>query len=159
MSEQINFYIVKNDWENVIQYIENQEFTLIANTTPTSKPIVLEDWHFGETPFIQKYLVLASQFQEIQTKFSPAQNWYYIDVINSPVIEVQTGFFTESAVYRGRFYYDKGYFENDNWVEKNKLFLQKAKAFFDWFKEDLKPNELMPNHYVSPSAQRLEIVV
>ena len=159
MSAQINFYIIKSDWEKVIQYIDTQNFILIENTSLTTKPTVLANWHIGNVQFIQKYLVLASQLDKVQMQLSPARNLYYIDVINLPVIEVQTGFFTENQVYRGRFYYDEGYFEQDSWVQKNQEFLEKAQAFFDWFKKDLKFHDVLPNYYVSESAQNLELVI
>jgi hypothetical protein len=68
----------------------------------------------------------------------PAQGYWTIDVIRSPVIQFSKCFFDGEKLRAGRLYVAKGYYgESGGWVEKPAEFLYWAQAVFKSVKKGL----------------------
>ncbi len=110
----------------------------------------------GGQPWLFFYLVRPEELPDVVTRHVPAQNYWTIDVIRSPVIELNRSFFDGQILRRGRLYYtDSFYDEHDALAYKSEPFRAWAKSVVARVKRTLKRQG---GDYVGPIAEALVAV-
>jgi hypothetical protein len=136
MGRQINFYLMKEDIIEIDEYITKSGMIILPNFTQTEsfEPIksLIDNKYFPG-----KYLSLPSLTQQIKKRYVDTQNYFVIDVLQSPVIEISPGYQEENLKRRGRIYYTKDTTGSSS-VTKSESFLQMADDFFKWFRKHFK---------------------
>jgi len=138
-SKQLNFFFSNQDLEDLESYIQTKDWLILANFSK-NEPIILESI-FEQTKG-WKFLVPKILLSQIKMLWIEQQNYYMIDVSNSPVVELSMPFFNvqKKILGRGRLYYDSlGICQNER-KKKDALFLENAQNLFKWTKKNF-PNE------------------
>jgi hypothetical protein len=99
---------------------------------------------------------LKNQLAQVKTHFVEAQNYHTIKDLYSPVIEYWSSNSPAKtdSLHKGRLYFESGYYENGQWIEKNEEFLKAADKLFRWFKKTFKKvdDEIFRGSYTSDSV-------
>jgi hypothetical protein len=92
-------------------------------------------------PWLFCHLVRESELVDVVTRHVPAQGYWIVDVVKSPVIEFNGCYFNGKILRRGRVYYVDGFYGADNtWVEKSEAFRLWAAGVLKTIKKVLKKN-------------------
>jgi hypothetical protein len=142
MGHQVNFYLDPFDTLSLEQTIRTVEPLLVLHSrSPRSEPRVVESASIEEDgqPWLFAFLVRREDLQSVVTRHVPAQGYWTIDVLKSPVIEFNRCFFDCTVLRRGRLYYVDGYYNaNQTWEDKEDGFQQWAKTVLTRTKKVLK---------------------
>jgi len=145
MGQQVNFYLDHVDTVALEQTIRTLGPLLVLHSrSPGSEPRVLESVSIEENgqPWLFVHLVRPEDLQAVVTRHVPAQGYWTIDVIKSPVIEFNRCFFDGTILRRGRLYYVDGYYNaHQTWEDKADSFQQWAKAVLTRAKKVLKKHK------------------
>lgn len=135
MGHQVNFFAAPSDIKALQRRIgEIEPMCLLHDRSRVAEPRVLPSLDFAEggAPHLFYYVVRKIDLAEVVTEYVPAQGYWTIDVLRSPVVELDSCFFDGRILRRGRVYYVDGFYgPNDEWVEK-------AEGFRSWAKRVLK---------------------
>lgn len=141
MSHQLVFLATPADLAEFEPRIRGTEgISCLAWRSPTESP-VLKDHFFKYTPGrddLTVFLARTAPVTAVLTRPVPAQGYWVVDGLRSPVIEVSRCFVSAEGIRPGRLYYTDGYYGEDGlWIEKPDLFrkwaatvLQTARKFF-----------------------------
>jgi hypothetical protein len=151
-SSQINFYLMPEDAVEVDRYLQKNGLILLAEPMPDSNLLSIDslqylqwkDWKIRSV----KYIARIEDKDKIKIEFVESQNYYTIDVLNSPVIEIWFPSFTTSEKRkRGRVYYVKTFFDkvSQREISKHPEFLDTAENFFKWIRKNFK-NAKLPGY-------------
>jgi len=141
MGHQINFFAASEDFTYIEQEIRRIEPLAVlhsrSNTaTPRSVPSV--DLQDDSQQWLFFYLVRESDLPMVVTEHVPAQGYWTIDALRSPVVEFDRCYFDGRILRRGRVYYVDGFFgSGEAWVEKPEGFRLWAKAILKTIKKCL----------------------
>lgn len=132
MSHQVNFYLTPTDvavLEKRLQGIE--PLLILLNKSENCHPFVLNsmDYVLHGKPWLYFYLVRPEDFGAVAMRHVPAQGYWTVDVMKSPVIEFNKSFFDNKTLRRGRLYYMDSYYNSDG------LLQNKSEAFRNWAKK------------------------
>ncbi|MFH1921036.1 MAG: hypothetical protein ABIP48_14295 [Planctomycetota bacterium] len=153
MGHQVNFFAAPDDIAQLQQRIGDIEpMCILHDRSPTVKPRVLSTLDFVEDgqPLIFYFLVRESDLAQVVTRHVPAQGYWTVDVLRSPVVEFNSCFFDGTILRRGRVYYVDGFYgDNDEWIEKPEDFRLWAKVVLKATKKCLKRHG---SDYIGPAA-------
>ena len=100
------------------------------------------------------YLGRAQDFGKIVLRHIPAKGYWIIDCNRSPIVELSGGFYDGKILRRGRLYYQKGFYgEDDQWVNKAQDFLDWAEKVFKLAKKISRRDKEL-SAYIGPSADQ-----
>lgn len=141
MTKQVNFYVTPEDTsllEDKLRHIDS--LVVLHSRSSNSKPHELDSLDYVENgqQWLYFYLVRQDDFDSVIMRHVPAQNYWTVDVVKSPVIEFNRCFFDGKILRRGRIYYiNKFYGTNDELLEKPEPFQIWAKSIFNTTKKSL----------------------
>lgn len=142
MGHQVNFYATPTDVAELEVSIGSLEPMLILHDrSPTAEPRVLPSLIFTEDaqPLLFYFLVREKDLAKVVTGHVPAQGYWSVDILRSPIVEFNSCYSDGKVLRRGRAYYVDGlYGEDDAWVEKPESFRIWAKAVLRTTKRVLK---------------------
>jgi|GEM_PF-1998874 len=142
MGHQVNFYATPTDISELERRIDLLEpMVIIHDRSPTSQPRIVSslDITEGDRRWLYYYLVRKKDLERVLTEHVPAQKYWSIDSLRSPVIEFNSCYFDGKTLGRGRVYYVDGYYgADDAWVEKPESFRAWAKKVLRTIKRPLK---------------------
>ena len=142
MGHQANFYATPPDiaeLESVIRELE--PIVVLHDRSQTMNPRTLASLRFSENaePLLFYYLVRKADLPEVVTRHVPAQGYWTVDVLRSPVVEFNSCYFDHRILRRGRVYYVDGFYgEDGTWIEKPESFQSWAKAVLRATRKSLK---------------------
>jgi hypothetical protein len=154
MGHQINFYLDPMDMVALEQTIRTLGPLLVLHSrSPVPEPRILDSVSIEENgqPWLFVHLVRHEDLQAVVTRHVPAQGYWTIDVVKSPVIEFNRCFFDCTILRRGRLYYVDGYYDaNQVWEDKPQSFQQWAKAVLAKAKKSLRKHK---TDYIGKGAE------
>jgi len=129
---QVNFYLDADDTRQVETIARSiGPVVLIHDRSCQPLPRVLDSlFHFdGEQQLFFYYLVQPEFLDAVLMQHVPAQGYWTVDDLRSPVIELSTCFCDGVILRRGRLYYVDGFYDSeDNWVYHSDSFRKWAKT-------------------------------
>lgn len=142
MGHQVNFFAAPLDIRQIESEIVQVETDVILNSrSMTAEPCIVPsfDIQVEEKPWLYFYLVRKSDLNDVVTRPVPAQGYWTVDILRSPVVEFNSCYFDGKILRRGRAYYVDGFFdEKGGWIRKPDIFLDWAKAVIKGTKKILK---------------------
>lgn len=157
MGKQTSFYLTPGDTtrlESILRSCGPME--VIHSRAPSSSPRAFPTLQVQEHGQDWLFLFLARKedVPHILMKEVPAQNYWAIDSLRSPVVEFTRSFFDGARLRAGRVHYDEGFYDAAGlWVKKPESFLEWAECVFRILKRNLKK---AGNYYVGEDAARLK---
>jgi hypothetical protein len=131
MGHQVNFYATPADiTELQLRISEIEPMRVLHSRSATPEPRELPGLNFteGGQPLLFYFLVRASDLVHVATRHVPAQGYWTVDDLRSPVVEFSSCYFDGTILRRGRVYYVDGFYGvDDAWVEKSEIFQSWAK--------------------------------
>jgi hypothetical protein len=119
--------------------------------TPTQLPN-LEVAEFGKTR-LTVFLVPPDALDSLAFRHVPRQDYWTVDLLRSPAVELSRCFHDGTTLRRGRLFYDGGFYdEAGHWVEKPAFFLAWAKKVFSVARQGLQ-RDAETLAYVGKDAQ------
>ncbi len=142
MGHQVNFYLNPNDTVAVEKVLrELAPLCILHSRSSTSEPHIVDTVNIEENgqPWLYLFLIRTDDLERLVTKHIPAQGYWTVDVLKSPVVEFNRCFFDGKTLRRGRVYYVDGFYDtNDQWVQKPEPFMKWAKSILTTTKHTLK---------------------
>ena len=141
MGRQINFYLIPGDIDALaMELLKAEPYIVLHSRSASASPRevgsldVLEKGH----PWLYFHLVRPPDKNSVVMREVPAQGYWTVDVLRSPVIEFTRCYFDGHILRRGRMYYDAKYYgEKGDLVSKSDNFLEWAKIIFSKTKKNL----------------------
>jgi hypothetical protein len=134
MGHQINFYLSPADTATVwLELRKTDSVQLLHSRSPTAQPRLLgtSDLLDNIEPWLFYFLVKSDDVNSVVMRHVPAQGYWTVDVVQSPVVELIKCFFDGQIIRRGRLYYtDKYYAPDGQLTRKSDLFVKWAKSLF-----------------------------
>lgn len=141
MGHQVNFYLTSLDTALLEASLRSKsDFLILHSRSVTSVPRVVDTLSFDEhgKPWLFLFLIRPDDIASVIMRHVPAQNYWVVDTVKSPVIEVTRCFFDAKIIRRGRFYYNDSFYNSDGvLLEKSELFRNWAKSNFRIVKGEL----------------------
>jgi len=132
MGKQLNFYLMPSDIATLEQTIRAIEpLYVLHNRSSFSNPQILNGLNHldGGLRWLFYYIVRQEDIKDVIMKYVPAQKYWTVDVLKSPVVEFHSCYFDELNLRRGRLYYiDKYYGDSNEVVIKPESFQKWAKS-------------------------------
>lgn len=142
MGHQVNFYLDPSDTTAVEHVLRSLgPFYVLHSRSPAPEPRVFESLNVEENgqPWLFLYLVRPEDLHAVVTTHVPAQGYWSVDVLDSPVVEFDRCFFDGAILRRGRLYYVDGFYDaRQQWQDKPESFRTWAKAVLAKTKKMLK---------------------
>ncbi|WP_437875551.1 hypothetical protein [Sorangium sp. So ce513] len=142
MGRQVTFFAAPDDIAQLQHRIGDIEpMCILHDRSPTAKPRVLPTLDVAEDgqSLLFYFLVREIDLAQVVTRHVPAQGYWTVDVLRSPVVEFDGCFFDGTVLRRGHVYYVEGFYgENDEWIEKPEGFRSWAKRVLKATKKCLK---------------------
>ena len=126
MGHQLNFHATLPDvarLEEIVRAIE--PVVVLHSRSPTAEPRIVPSVNFEEQGrrWLFYFLVREADLGRAVTEPVPAQGYWSVDVLRSPVVQFTNCYFDGLVLRRGRIYYVDGYYGADGtWVEKPETF-------------------------------------
>ena len=161
-SKQINFYLFPSDLTKVDLLFEELGnvrilgLPMLTQKLRIAKKVGSAD--FNQKNWVSTYLVMDSQLDQVILEFVEKQNYWLIDDLRSPIIELIRPYFDveKNLLRRGRLYFKNGYWnENREWVRKNDAFLDWANLLFKRFRKVFQRSQLegFRSDLISPDVE------
>ena len=158
MGHQTNFYITHKDTRSLESRLRDlHSITVLHSASKTSAPRVLESLDFDEgenswSSLSSLFLVRPQDITQVVTRHVPSQGHWIVDVLTSPVIEFDRGYFDQKILRRGRIYYTVGFYSDDGtWIDKPTDFVSWAKSICSVVRRTLKRRE---SNLIGEDAER-----
>lgn len=153
-SKQINFFTTPSDKPKINAFLKANDCLLIKTNVKVAKidsVILLE-----KENIFQIFLSNREFKKEIFFKQVEDEDYYYVDVVRSLVIEFDIGGFypySNKELHRGRFYCITSFYEKNIVVDKDHEFIKWMNKIFKLFQKEFlsKKNEYM-GYYFSDNA-------
>lgn len=156
MGRQINFYLTPTDTQELERFLRIREpLCVLHSRSPVNEPQVLQttDLIQGGKQWLFFKLVRSTDIDQVLMEYVPAQGYWTIDELRSPVIEFNRCYIDDQALRRGRLYYTEKFYGADGAVvEKPEEFRAWAQALFRSTKKYLKKKDV---DYFGPEAEHL----
>jgi hypothetical protein len=156
MGRQVRLFAAPDDFLELEQALRMKtDFLALADRSQTSAPeradFVLPAAQMGEKSV---HICLARQedLSNIVVRHVPAQSYWSVDILRSPVIEVRRCFLKDEILRQGRLFMDAGFYREDKWCDKPDAFLKWAKLVFGVTKKVFKRDSIM-DAYVGRYAE------
>lgn len=154
MGKQVNFYLIHADTVKLEAKLRDiTPLIVLHSRSDSSIPRVLEHLDHEEHGqyWLYFYLVRPEDFNNVVMRHVPAQGYWTVDVLMSPVIEFQRCFSDGHNLKRGRIYYvDKFYGANDELVEKTESFRKWVKSILSTTKKGLSKHD---SYYIGEATK------
>jgi hypothetical protein len=118
-----------------------EPIVIVHSRSPSAQPRVVPSLNLSEggQRWLFYFLVREPELVDVVTEHVPAQGYWAIDVVRSPVIEFTSSFFDGEVLRRGRIYCVDGFYrEGAGWVEKPQRFRTWARAVLRTARKTLK---------------------
>lgn len=153
MGHQVNFYLDPVDTASLEQALRTLgPLHVLHSRSPGPQPKILDSVTLEENgkPWLFFCLVRPEDMAAVVTAPVPAQGYWTIDELRSPVVELTRCFFDGATLRRGRLYYVDGYYNaNGVWEEKSEAFRTWAKRALSRVRRLLKRYDA---DYIGPGA-------
>ena len=154
MGHQVNFYVTPKDIMDIERRLQGRDpLAIILDRSNTSEPRVVSSLDFQENgrPWLFLFLVRPEDLPKVVMNYVPAQGYWTVETLYSPVIELTRSFFDGQILRQGRVYYVDGFYGPDRaWIEKREAFRSWAKSVLALIKKTLKRRE--DGWYIGPDA-------
>jgi hypothetical protein len=145
MGHQVNFYLDAHDTKQIEAVVRSVRPMLVLHSrSPQPEPKLLDSLSHDEQgqTWLFYRLVLPEDLGAVVMEHVPAQGYWTVDVLKSPVIQFNRCYFDGTILRRGRLYYVDGFYDiNQRWEVKSESFRKWAKAVFAKTKKALKKHE------------------
>lgn len=153
-SRQKNFFITPEDYPQIVNFFDEHGCILIRNNIKSAT--IDSSVSFIKENIFQVFLTNANFVEQVFFKKLDKKDYYYIDVVNSYVIEFDIGGFypySKNVLHRGRFYSIISFQENHTLMRKDDIFVDWIKKIYRLFENRflVKRKEYHP-YYFSESA-------
>jgi hypothetical protein len=157
VGKQVNFFATELDLSSIEQHLRtNAPYVALHSRAETSRPRILShlsyEQHGKAWPFF--FLVQEENLRDVRMRHVPAQDYWTIDVLTSPVVEFLKGLQGESGLQPSRLYFTASYFAPDG------ALVAKPDTCRDWaasvFSTSKKLMKKRGAYYIAPDAGRLE---
>ena len=129
MGKQATFVLLPGDLTALEVEIARVEPFTVLHSRSSSKEVrslsALDPTKAGED-WLHLFLVRPSDVKRVVTQHVPAQGYWSVDALRSPVIEFQRCFFDGKVLRRGRVYFNESYYDLSG------VLVQKPEAFRKW---------------------------
>lgn len=135
MGKQVSFFMLPSDIDSLEVTFERIEpFIILHSRSNSATPRRLSSINpsIGAEDWLYLYLVRPEDIGRVLLKHVPNQDYWLIDVIRSPVVELQRCFFDGKLLRRGRAFFTEKYYDS------NGILIQKTESFKLWAKSVLK---------------------
>ena len=156
MGHQIRFFLGPNDLSELETRLRSvEEMAILYSRSPKPEPKIVDSISFTENGALWAlYLARASDLPDVKLKHVPAQGYWVVENLFSPVVEVSRCYYDGKVLKQGRLYYTDGFYDDSEWVEKPPAFTAWAKRLFTAARKTLKNDkELMA--YVGSEAMEM----
>jgi hypothetical protein len=156
MGHQINFFLGPEDLRELERRLRGAgELVMLHSRSPEPKPNVVDNIDYAEDgKRWTLFLARPADLTDVVLKHVPQQGYWVVDVLFSPVVELDRGHYDGKVLKRGRLYYVDGFYKGDQWVEKSAEFITWAKQLFTAARKSLKRDK-ESIAYLGPEAQEL----
>jgi hypothetical protein len=155
MGNQINFFLTPSDFEAAIcRIMQCEKFVILHWKSNTPQPNIIPnfDIEVNGKPLLQFYLARREDLGVIQMRHVPDQNYWAIDDLRSPVIELTRCYFDRHKLRRGRVYLKDFYFNNSGIkMTKSVLFTKWSKRVLAAMRKTLKLDPKL-RAYIGPDT-------
>jgi hypothetical protein len=131
MSHQINYYILPSETGAIEAGLKTiAPMVILHHRSPHARPNVASSFSAGAVnpPTLYYFLLLEADLALVRMLEVPAQGYWVVDSLRSPVIELSVCYFNGALIRRGRVYY------NTTWYDDNDMKVVKSDAFQHWSK-------------------------
>ncbi|MEQ8627771.1 hypothetical protein [Ekhidna sp.] len=155
-SKQINYYAF---FDEINDFLSQQEELCIIGLPIYNKEIKTVA-SLGSADFgwgLQYRLTNREFFDQVNLKFIEEQNYYLVDSLRSPVIDLSLCFFDKEEKYlrRGRIYLQKEYYDDGVLKSKDSGFLAWADSFFKQFSQEICSRKDESNDFISNQVAKI----
>lgn len=158
-NKQINFYALE---EEIVKFLEAFDIEIIGmpifNNEVVSFVSLSEAVKYNFNWPLQ-YRITKQEFSsDICLKFIESQNYYLIDSLRSPVIDLTLCYcdLKQNKIRRGRMFYQTGFYNNDEvWQDKNHEFVSWADELLKAFAMTIKVRKDKYNDIISACVDEL----
>lgn len=141
MGHQVNFHATPQDIGELEAAIRNLEpLVVLHDRSPTVAPRLVPSMEFTEDArrLLFFFVVREADLPAVVTRHVPAQGYWTVDVLRSPVVELNSCWFDGRSLRRGRVFYVDGFFgEAGEWSVKPAEFRTWAKRVLKSTKKTL----------------------
>jgi hypothetical protein len=142
MGHQVNFFLTPRDTDILTGDLQKVgPFLVLHSRASTSAPRILESLNLVESgkPWLYFFLVHPDDLDAVVMRNVPAQGYWTVDVVESPVIEFSRCFFDDKTLRRGRMYYVDRFYASDGELQQKSVSFQKwARLIFTTTRKSLK---------------------
>lgn len=144
MGRQVNFFLNAEDQKDFVELLGTWENLVFLPDRSLTGKATIPDQGFRtcESDDLSLYLVRKEDLHEVKFYFLPNQNCWYVDSLRSPVIQYSRCYATDSLIRRGRLYFQPGYYEESDWVEKDHAFVAWADRIIKTVRRKLRLHKL-----------------
>ncbi len=137
--KQLNFYLLPSEFEAFESYLKQNDLQIIGSPIESEKTKFVESVEKANG-FEKFYIVGKEHTSLIKTRFVKQQNYYVVDVTESAIVELDTGFLNkeENTLTRGRLFFT---YESSSDTAKPKEFIENSEALLKYFEQNYKTNE------------------
>jgi hypothetical protein len=154
MSQQVNFYVSPTETAALEEAWRSLgSMSVLHSRSNDAGPRVLPSSDLEEAGqrwlFFQ--LVRTDDLKSVVMRNVPAQGYWTVDVVKSPVVELTRCFFDGRILRRGRLYFVDGFYGADGeWVDKGEDFKKWGKSLLSATKKKLARHE---SDYIGEEAR------
>lgn len=145
MGRQVNFLALPEDIFEMGESIgQLGPIVILHSRSKTKEPRAVSTLNFEEDGkrWLFYCIVRQSDLPDVKTVYVPEQNYWSIDILDSPVVEFNSCYFDGKILRRGRVYYVDGrYDENGQWEYKSEDFRSWASTLLKVSRKCLKRYE------------------
>lgn len=139
-SKQINFYAMIDELSSIQTWLKKNNCLFITVPIKNINSIYINkiDIKINEGEWDIVYLVTGENSQRIKLKFINSQGHYLIDSLRSPVVEFsRPSIIRDGSLNRSRLYFNNGYYEEREWIDKDKKFISWGTKLISDFKKEV----------------------
>lgn len=154
MGHQVNFYLDQDDTKKIESVLRSIGPLLVLHSrSGQPEPRVVDCLLHDEDSrsWLFYHLVRPEDLDGVNLRHVPAQGYWTVDVLTSPVVEFNGCFFDGAILRRGRVYYVDGFYDaNQQWKMKSTGFRDWAKAALGGTRKALKKHQ---SDYIGTGAE------
>jgi hypothetical protein len=143
MNAQQNFFVLPEEMREVEQRLQSRlRIQVVSERAESSTPklIGMVSYELSDQPR-RCYLVSPDLVNSIVMRYVPAQGYWTIDVLKSPVIELDKSFFDGRILKPGRMYCESQFLDDSGeLVVKPEIFLKWSKSVMNSLRKSLVKN-------------------
>ncbi|WP_156338283.1 hypothetical protein [Chondromyces crocatus] len=128
----MNFYVTPADVTQLhLRISEIEPMRILHDRSSTARPREVRSLNLVEEtqPLLFYFLVRERDLALVATEHVPAQGYWTVDYLRSPVVQFNSCYFDGKILRRGRVYHVDGFYgADDTWVDKSESFRSWAKA-------------------------------